>query len=164
MKFAGYVSVLLFVATLPLSAQVRPGGTPNRAALQRQIIERIIANYANQAGLTDEQLTRVRQAVASSFTAQREVEARQRQLILSLERQLRPGVAANEDSLATLITALTENRQAMVDLRKRNQEEYAAFLDPVQQAQLVLMLERFSRQVENQLRRRLRGSPQRPVG
>lgn len=160
MRFAGLV-FLVSIAATPLVAQAGP----NRAALQRQIIERIITNYANQAALSDDQLVRVRQTIGTVFAERREIEATQRQLMMGLERQLRPGVAASADSLAALITALDDNRQAFVDLQKRSQEEFATFLDPVQHAQMVLMLERFQRQVENMLRRRLQGGPaQRPGG
>jgi hypothetical protein len=156
MKFASSLTTLLVLATTAAGAQAGPPA--NRAALQRQVIERLITNFGNQAALSEEQLTRVRVAVAETFAERREIEMRQRQFILALERQLRPGVAANEDSLATVIVAIHETKQALLDATKARQEAFATFLDPVQQAQLVLMLERFQRQVENQLRRRMGGN------
>ena len=75
-------------------------------------------------------------------------------MMRALEGQLRPGVAANQDSLEVLLAGVTQVRQELVDLGKRDLEEYATFLNPVQQAQLILSIEHFQQQIENILRRR----------
>ncbi len=145
------VWVLWVAAAAPLAGQQ---ATPAQAALRRQVIERFVTNYVAQSGLTDEQTDRFREVIERSFRERRAIETRQRRLTQALEGQLRPGVAANEDSVVALLGELTRSRQDLVDLANRDLETFASFLDPIQQAQLILSLERFQRQIDNLIRRR----------
>jgi len=138
------ISMLLVVLPVPLSAQ-----QPNREVLQRQILTRLIENYRVQAGLTEEQTMQFRQTFQRQFQERRAIEIRERGLFQALEGQLRPGVAADQDSIVALLNALSQARQEQVDLVARYQAEYATFLTPIQQGQLVLLAERFQRQIEN---------------
>ena len=79
----------------------------------------------------------------------------EQQIIRALESQLRPGVGADSDSVQVLLESLAVARREEGDLETRYQAEYAGFLNVVQQAQLVLSMVRFERQVENLLRRRM---------
>lgn len=143
----------LICAAGPAAAQ----GGPNREMLQRQVMERFIMNFQTQAGLTPDQSQRFREVMTRSFGERRQIETRQRQLYVALERQLRPGVAADEDSVRVILERFKEARQAGVDLTNRDQAAFAEFLSPIQQAQLVLSLERLQRQIETILRRRMQG-------
>ena len=144
---------LLFVVFLMAPAGMT-AQQPGRDVLQRQIVERLVENFRVQAGLNDEQVGQFRAVFQRQFRERRELEARQRQLVSAMESQLRPGVAADVDSLTVLLSALSAHRQAFVDLEDRYQAEYRSFLSPIQQAQLVLSLTRFQRQIDNLLRRR----------
>ena len=148
------------LAYLVMAAPAAPAGAqqPQDApeeALRRQVMERFLENYRNQAALTAEQFESFREIALRSFRERRQLELRQRQLVRALEGQLLPGVAADQDSLIVLLDEITRTRQELVDLGRRDMEEYATFLNPVQQAQLVLSLQRFQQQIENILRRRL---------
>lgn len=145
------VFLLVFVASPAVAQQPQPG---QEEALRRQVMERFLENYRNQAGLTSEQFDRFTEIALRSFRERRQLDMRQRQLVRALEGQLRPGVAADQDSLIVLLDALTQTRQELVDLGRRDLEEYSTFLDPVQQAQLIVSLERFQQQIENLIRRR----------
>ena len=68
---------------------------------------------------------------------------------------MRPGVAANPDSVTKLLDAVVKQRAAMLDQDRAEQREYAQFLSPVQRAQLTLMIERLQQQVEGIRRRRM---------
>jgi len=142
---------LVFIAA-PALAQQAPRA--QEEALRQQVMERFLQNYRNQAGLTDEQFQQFTDIALRSFRERRQLEMQQRQLMRALEGQLRPGVAADQDSLIVLLEGMTQNRQTLVDMGRRDLEEYATFLDPVQQAQLILSLERFQQQIENLIRRR----------
>ncbi len=152
--------VLLVFAAVPVVAQQPPRA--QEEALRQQVMERFLQNYRNQAGLTEEQFQRFTDITLRAFRERRQFEVRQRQLMRALEGQLRPGVAADQDSLLVLLDAMTQTRQALVDLGTRDLEEYATFLDPVQQAQLIVSLERFQQQIENLIRRR--AQQRRPQG
>ncbi len=74
---------------------------------------------------------------------------------------MRPGVAADPDSLNTLMDALIQVQADRVEQARTEQAEYAEFLTPVQRAQLTLSWRRLQGQIE-QVRQRMRG--RRPPG
>ncbi len=143
--------VALLALAEPMSAQVRP----NPERLREQVVARFIENFRNQAGLTDDQFTRFQTVTRRSWQTRRELEQRQRQVLQAMEQQMRPGVAADPDSVTTLIDALLEIQEGQVARARADQEDYAAFLDPVQRAQLVLSFTRLERQIEQIVRRRM---------
>lgn len=143
--------VTLVALAEPISAQARP--TPER--LREQVVARFIENFRNQAGLTDEQFARFQTVTRRSWRTRRELEQRQRQVLQALEGQMRPGVAADQDSVAALIDALLEIQTGQVARARADQEDYAAFLNPVQRGQLVLSFTRLERQIEQIVRRRM---------
>ena len=77
---------------------------------------------------------------------------------MALQGQMRPGVAADADSLEVLMEALIAVQQERVDQARADMERYSEFLDPVQQAQLMLSLRRLQFQIEG-ARMRQRGPP-----
>ena len=83
---------------------------------------------------------------------------RERQLWMALQAQMRPGVAADEDSLRTMMAALIEIQQEHVDEAREEMATAAEFLTPVQQAQLMLAVRRLQSQIEG-ARGRHRGQP-----
>ena len=148
--------VMLLALAGPLSAQ----GRPNPERLREQVVARFIENFRNQAGLTDEQFAQFQTITRRSWQARRELEQRQRQVLQALEGQMRPGVAANPDSVATLIDTLIEIQAGQVARARTDQADYAAFLNPVQRAQLVLSFTRLERQIEQIVRRRMQQQQQ----
>lgn len=148
--------VAMALAAAPLAAQDEPPMVEN---LRRQVMERFVESFRNQAGLTPEQDERFRGIVGRSFEQRRRLEQQERALWRSLEGQMRPGVAANADSVARMLDGLFTLQQAKLDQAKAEQREYAAFLTPIQRAQLALMWERLQRQVEQVMQRRMQGRP-----
>ena len=125
-----------------------------RRQLQQQVFERLLQNGRIQAGLSDEQLARHREIVRRSFTGRDEVQAQERELWRALEDQMRPGVAADEDSVSRLIDTLIAFPARLVDQARAEQREYAEFLTPVQRAQLLLLQRRFQNAIEQIMHRR----------
>jgi hypothetical protein len=132
-----------------------------REALQEQIVQRFVQNYRVQAGLTDQQTERFMHILERSFQDRREIESHLRELFGALEGQLRPGVAANPDSLSALLGEIRATRERQITLLNEYQQEFAEFLTPVQQGQLVLSLERLQRQIEAIIMRRGLDGPRR---
>jgi hypothetical protein len=151
------VLVLLTLAAAPLVAQVRQD--PER--LREQVVQRFLENYRTQAGLTDEQFGRLESVVRRQWQARREMQEQERDIVAALQGQLRPGVAADGDSVSRLLDQLNALQRERVERLEREQEEVAVFLDPVQRAQLVLAWARLERQVQDLIQQRM-NAPRRP--
>lgn len=148
------LAVLLIFAAGPVAAQ--QGAGPVREALRRQVMERFLQNFVQQAGLTESQREQFGETVQRHFRQRQEFQRRRGELLRALDDQLRPGVAANPDSLEALLESLVAVGEEMAASARAEQEEYAAFLSPVQRALLVMHFERFQRQLENIQRRQQR--------
>lgn len=134
---------------------------PGPERLRQQVMQRLLETYRMQAGLTEQQEVRFREVFQQSQRQRQELMRRERELWRALEGQMRPGVAANPDSVTKLMDGILAARAAHLDQVRTEQREYAAFLNPVQRAQLFIMWERFQRQVEEVRRRAMqpRGGP-----
>jgi hypothetical protein len=141
----------------PVGAQNQLG--PQRRQLQQQVIERLLENGRVQAGLTDEQFGRYREIARRSIGRRNEIQSRERALWRALEGQMRPGVAADEDSATALIDSLIAVPGQLVDLMQAEQLEYGEFLTPVQRAQLMLIHRRFENNIRQILQRRPQNRP-----
>ncbi len=156
MRGAIMVAMALVVMAAPLEAQ---NPQARRQLLQQQIVERFMTNYRSQAGLTDEQYGRFEQLTRQSFEARADLARRERALWLALEGQMRPGIAANADSVTTLIDGLLALEAERLERARAEQREFATFLTPVQRAQLTLAWRRLQMQIE-----RVRGGQMRGPG
>ena len=144
--------VLLALGGVPLVAQNPP---VRRQQLQQQVVQRFMANFKAQAGLSDAQFERVQGVIQRSFEERSELMRQERDLWVALEGQMRPGVAANADSVDALIDGILAVQDERNSQARAEQEEYAEFLSPVQRAQLTLSWRRFQMQVD-----RVRGAGQ----
>ena len=143
----GWILVALIAA--PLAAQVP---TPER--LREQVILRFMQNYRTQAGLTDEQFARFQTTARRSWEERREIQQRERRVFQALGEQMRPGIAADPDSVQVLIDEALAIQEGRAALARREQDAYAEFLSPVQRAQLILSWARLEQQIETILQRR----------
>lgn len=144
----------LWLVATPLWAQNQG---PRREALMSQISERFMENYRQQAGLTPDQYQKFRTVAERSFQQRRERQQTEQRLWRALEEQMRPGIAANPDSVTKLLDAIVAARAGALDQIRADQKEYATFLSPVQRAQLFLAIERLQRNIEDMMRRRMGG-------
>jgi hypothetical protein len=94
----------------------------------------------------------------------RDMERQERDLRQALNRQLRPGVAADADSVARLVDGLTEQRVAYAETFREEMREVAAILTPVQRGQYLLLRDRLMQRVQEirQSRPGARTSPPSP--
>jgi hypothetical protein len=128
---------------------VPPGGTDPQAQLLRQRIEnRFAARVKEQLGLTDEQLAKLRATSMTYGGRRRDLEAQERLLRSALADQIRPGVAANQDSVSKLTDALVGLRASYAKTFQDENAELATYLTPVQRSQLLAMRERFMRRIQ----------------
>ncbi len=151
------IGTALVLVAVPLAAQERGG--QGREVLRQAVVERFVQNYTQQAGLTEEQRAQFGQSLRSNFRQRQEFAMRRMQILRGIEEQMRPGVAANPDSVAALVEGLLTLEEESVAAARSEQEAYTAFLSPVQRGLLVIHNERLQRQIQNVQRRQ--GQPPR---
>lgn len=160
-----FVAVLCTLAAPPLLAQDPPMMMQRRQELQRQVMQRFLQNLSAQAGLTDQQTERLRELTVQFYQRRNELQDRERAMWMALAGQMRPGVAADEDSVVALIDGLVEVQDARVQLAREEQAEFARFLSPVQRAQLMIAWRRLQMQIEGVRGRMMeQQGPRRPPG
>jgi hypothetical protein len=153
-------TALLAIGLVALSSAARAQEGPGPERLRAQVVQRFLENYRMQAGLTDEQHGKVQTIVRSSFERRRAIQERERDIVQRLEGQMRPGVAANQDSVTALLDRLLQIQSERVEQARAEQRECAQFLTPVQRAQFVLAFTRLEGQIEQVIRRRMEGAGQ----
>ena len=117
-------------------------------SLRHRIEERFAVRAQEELGLTKEQTAKLR-ATSQQFAARRgELRNRGQQLREALAAQLRPGIAANQDSVAKLTDAMIELRMAEAQASREEVKEQSKYLNPVQRARLYVMRERFAHRVK----------------
>lgn len=134
---------VLLIGVRPSTAQSpEPGGTMAEAELLRQRIEeRFAERLRTELDLTDEQSRQLRETSREFALKRRELFRDERESRLALEGQMRPGIAADQDSVARLTDRIARSRGA---LSQSYQDELEAltFLTPVQRARYFSLRER----------------------
>lgn len=150
------LAAALVAGASPASAQrdsTRPGwgrgdsARPGREELRRRLDEHFTNRVREELGLDDQQADRLRQTARTYGGRRRELETTERGLRSALARQLRPGIAADRDSVARLTDALVELRTSYAQTFRDEHREISRYLDPVQRARLYMMRERLLRRV-----------------
>lgn len=120
-----------------------------RHAVELRFTERVRAELA----LSDRQMEQLREHQGSYMRQRRELLMRQRTLRFALQQQMRPGVAADADSVRRLNEGLRDNRGRIFALEQEEDGKLSEFLTPVQVARYRQLRERLVERV-NELRRR----------
>jgi len=144
-------TILLALLGGGFSALAAQGGgdspRPSRAQIMRQIEQRFMARATEELGLDAEQAERLRSTATHFAVERRKLEQAERETKRALGGQLRPGVAADQDSLVVLLDRLSQTRRAYLDTFDDELAEMADYLDPVQRAQYVMLRERLTEQI-----------------
>ena len=145
-----FLTALLLTA-LPLAAQEDQPPTmldsARRAQLEERIEQRVEEWLRRDLDLTDEQVVKLRATHQKFGPRRREVVQRQRDLRVALGDQMRPGIAADPDSVRRLNDALVENRARIFQLEQDQAREMEAYLSPVQVARYWMIRERVRERV-----------------
>jgi hypothetical protein len=136
--------VLAALAFLTGSARAQDSSAPGPRApgLRRLIEERFAARIKEQLGLSNDQMKRLRETTVKFGGRRRELEGRQLAIRRALALQLRPGTAADQDSVAKLTDELLSGRVAYAETFREESAELKGYLNPVQRAQLMVLRER----------------------
>ena len=137
-------SLMLALAPFGVAGAQRADTSAMRGdSLRQRIEERFAARAQQELGLTNDQTAKLR-ATSQQFGARRgELRKQGERLHEGLAAQLRPGVAANQDSVAKLTDAMIGLRVAEAQISRDEVKEQSKYLNPVQRARLYVMRERF---------------------
>lgn len=164
-RVAVLACAMLLASGSVVDAQVRrqaPGDRGQRELeLMRMIEERFAAQVRSELLLNDDQMVRVRRVLSASAERLRGLESQDRALQQALREQLRPGVAAQADSVTRLLDRLGTVRVEVAQVAREEIRELGAVLTPVQQAQYVLLRDRLRMRA---MELRMQRNPMMPPG
>ncbi len=139
------LSALLLLVAVPAIAQ---DNDMQREERLRQAIEtRFGATVREQLGLTDQQAMKLRETLRSNAVQRRQLVMRERELKQALAGQLRPGVAANADSVESLLDELLNEKVAYAT-SFRDEVREMDYLTAVQRAQFLVLRERLMERIQ----------------
>ena len=156
------LTLAALVSPIRLSAQ-DPAPDPARAQeLRRELELRFAARLKQELALTDEQDVKVRAVMGAYADRRRALEAQERALRQALTQQLRPGVAADADSVGKLVDVISAGRTSYAQLVQAEMKELGTVLTPIQRGQLFLLRDRLLQRAMELRQQRVQGG--RPVG
>lgn len=158
------VAGLLAAASRPAMGQDTLNDPVRAQRLRLMIEQRFAERLREELGLTDDQTGRLRVAMASLAARRRVMEQDERRMRQALAAQLRPGVAANTDSVARLVDAITNQRVLYAQTLKDEMRELSAILNPVQRGQYLLARDRIMQRIQEAVQQARPGGPNRPPG
>jgi hypothetical protein len=145
------------LCAVPAQAQQPTGPESRREELRRRLEERFALRVQEELNLSTDQMSRLRSTSREFAGRRREMEARQRELRRALADQMRPGVAADKDSVAKLTDGLIDLRVDYARTLKDEMIQLGKFLDPVQRAKLLVVRQRLIERVQTLRQERQEG-------
>jgi len=130
----------VLVGAAPVMAQ-QPGAAGEAELLRQRIEDRFAERVKEELGLDDAQAAKLRDVARTWAARRRGYEADERSIKRALAEQMRPGIAANADSVARLTQRLLDLRVTYAESYRTEYRELG-FLTPVQRAQYVALRER----------------------
>jgi protein CpxP len=155
MRRAAFVfAVALGISSGVAGAQNASPSSARRQMLVQRIRERFEQVVRQRLQLTDTQMVRLRETNARFDGERHALTERERSVRQQMRQQLIPGVAADQDRLATLIDSLFAIQRERLDLVQREQRDLSAYLTPLQRVQYYALQEQLRRRLE-QFRQRM---------
>ena len=141
------VALLLTVLPAALGAQGGADSAADAAALRQRINERWHEHIVSQLQLNQDQAVKL-QATEDKFDEQkRPIQQRQVAIAAELNRQMQPGVAADNTVVTRLLAEREENRGKLQDLERQQDAEMAGYLTPVQRVRYIRQRELFVQKI-----------------
>ena len=163
----GRLSLLGLLALVGSAQPVRaqdsiPAQEMGTAEIRQRIEERFSERVKLELGLDDAQTAKLKQVAGDWFAKRRAMEDDERDLRQALAGQLRPGVAANSDSVSRIVSQLLDLKVKYAE-SYREENKQLGFLTPVQRAQYYSLRERLLDALKQARQlRRAGGGGQRP--
>jgi hypothetical protein len=138
---------------------MRPGmmadDTMRARMLREQVEQRFGRMVQQELQLTEPQMQQLRGAVRAHTERRRELAQRQQAVNQAIRYQMRPGIAADRDSLARLLDAQTRLRVEHVRQEEQLERELG-FLTPMQRARFMQMMRTFEQRIQEIRMRQMR--------
>jgi hypothetical protein len=151
-----FVMAMLAIVVRPALAQDDADGDPQAARMRQQIETRFGAQIQEMLGLTDQQAVLLRATFTTYAPKRRALEREERAIKQALQGQLRPGIAADADSVGKLTDRLLASKVTYAQSFVDEDREMAKYLSPVQRAQFLVMRERLMARIEEVRQQRQR--------
>ncbi len=142
----GLVLAGSLLAIAPMSAQQ---GSRPRAALVRDIDVMFMNQVTREMALSGDQVTRFQRLVSTWAQKRATLAAEERRLRQALASELRPGVAANPDSVSKFVDALNDNRVDYANSFRDEMRELTPILTPVQRGQFQVARDRLLQRIRD---------------
>lgn len=154
-RLAGLCSIVVLALVTTAATAQTPG--PGRAEqLRVQLEQRFAERVRTQLGLTADQEAQVRAIMGTYAARRRDLESAERAMHQALMGQLRPGIAADEDSVTVLVDRIAASRISYATLFQEELRELTAVLSPVQRGQLFLMRDQLLMRAQELREQRMR--------
>jgi Spy/CpxP family protein refolding chaperone len=143
---------LILLALVPSLGAQQPRQRPDsarRAELRAEVERRFAERVKQELQLTDQQAARLRATHERYSERRRPLVARQRALRMALHDEMKPGEAADADSVEKLLKALQDGREDLLEIEQAEDREMAEYLTPVQRARFQMMRQRFMERVRD---------------
>jgi Spy/CpxP family protein refolding chaperone len=133
------------------SAAIAP--SPARRQLEQRLHQRMLDVIRNRLELTQDQVDKLSATNERYEQQRRSLAQRERALRLQLRAQLRRGDSADQNRVAQLLDQTMQAQQERLELYRKEQNDLAAFMTPVQRAKYMGLQEQMRSRVE-ELRRK----------
>jgi hypothetical protein len=154
--------LLLALAPTLLAAQAGTDSASQADNLRQAIRTRWHEHIVTQLQLNADQATKL-QATEDKYDGLRQpIQRRQVEIATELNKQLQPGVAANNDVVSRLMGEREDNRAKIQDLDRQQDHEIAGYLTPVQRVRYWRQHELFVQKVRQFREGRQQARPMRP--
>ena len=153
------LAVGLAVLPAALHAQAGADSAAQVQRLQQEIHTRWHQHIVTQLQLNSDQAGKL-QATEEKFDGlRRPIQLRQVEIAGELNRQMQPGVPADNDAVARLLAEREDNRAKLQDLDRQQDREMAGYLTPVQRVRYQRQREWLKGQIQQMRERRQEGRP-----
>lgn len=140
----------------PARGQGRRGGPPptadsarpSRAQMEERIRARFAEHLKTQLGLTDEQMTQVRDISLRYAERRRLLLDQERAIRMSLREWIVAGDSSRQAEVALQLDRMIASQRQRIDLLDQEQKDLAAVLTPLQRAAYMGMEEQFRQAVD----------------
>lgn len=121
-------------------------------SLRQEILDRYRTRAHEVLNLGTDQVSRFDSTQAHAWVQRRDLMLQRQRINMALRWQLRPGVAANPDSVSKLLDARHRVSESLFRVDDQEDRDMVGFLTPVQRAQYQEFRQRFRERVAEVLR------------
>ena len=150
----------------PAGAQAAGERAP-QGPVEQRLRQRLGVIVREQLGLDDAKARQLGEVSTKYERERRALAQQERELRQQLRDELQGGDQANQDRVARALDRMLEVQRTRLDIVRREQQELATFLTPVQRAKYLVLQDQVRRRLEEARRARESGgalAPARPRG